>query len=496
MEALAREPNNVDALNNLAQLKRARDPEGATMLLARAHAGRPKDPVVFLNLMSVLGERRKHDQAVRVAQAWLADDAAAAFVHTAMAEALLGARRYDAALEAAHAALTLDSYQTGARLVAAQALDGLGRHREAVAMARLAFSLRGGDDKARLCLAQCLANAGETGEALALAHLAAAKAPGDAAAGMTLARAAFLAQRYDLAWPAYEHRWAFAPGGALDLPIRRWRGEDVAGKTVLLVAEQGLGDTIQFARYAWAIAERGGSVVLHGQDELAVLFRRAPAAVRWAGSFDPAAVDYWAPLLSAPLLLGLPAPMAPPPGSIAPPPHRSAPALLAGPGVKVGLVWAGNPDHPNDALRSAPLAAFAPLMEAPGVLFFSLQKGPAAAQRAALGLEDVICDLAGEIADWGDAAAAIAKLDLLISVDTAPAHLAGAMGRPVWAVLPASPDWRWAARGATTPWYPSMRLYRQTTERDWSAPMATMARDLAAMAESLTRGAGPAPDRR
>jgi tetratricopeptide (TPR) repeat protein len=505
-QALAREPHNVDALNNLAQLRRARDPEGATALLVRAHAGRPKDATIFLNLMGLLGERRKHDHAIRLARAWLADAPGTAFVHTALAEALFGATQYEAALDAAGAALAMDAFQTGARLVAAQALDGLGRHREALTMARTAFSLRGGDVKARLVLAQCLANSGETAEALALAKLAAAASPGDPKAALTLARAAFLAGRYDLAWPAFEQRWAVSPGGPPKVPARPWRGEDVAGKTVLLVAEQGLGDTIHFARYAWEITARGGRVMLHGPDDLACLFTRAPAGIRFAGAFDPANIDYWAPLLSAPWLLGMTAPMAPPPGYVSAPAHRSPPAALAGPGVKVGLVWAGNPDHPNDALRSAGLAALSPLLATPGVLFFSLQKGAAAAQRTALGLDDMICDLAQLLGDWGDTAAALGRLDLLISVDSAPAHLAGALGRPVWIAAPFSPDWRWAPTGNAAPaseapwhqtaWYPGARIYRQSQERDWTGPAARMAADLAVLVERLMRGEGLGPDQR
>lgn len=477
--ALERAPDHPDALNNLAQILRAGPdlPEAAKML-ARASRLKPQDVTIFLNAMSALNALRRWDDAIALAQAWIVLNPTEAVGLAALSEALLGAQRRDEAIAAAEAATTRDPYQSGARLVQAQALNLIGHHAEAVSVARLAFSLRGGDHKARLVLAECLASDGQATEALSVSQLACAARADDPAAQIGLARAAFLADRYDLAWPAYEHRFAFAPTPPPWAPCRPWRGEDVNGKTIVLVGEQGVGDTIHFARYAWEIVARGGRALLHVQEALAPLFSTLPQGISYAPSFNTADVDAWAPLLSAPSLLGLDAPMPPPPGYLRAPPHRSRPAALAGPGFKVGLAWAGNPIHPNDRLRSMPLAALAPLLETPGVLFFSLQVGAPSADVSDLGWQDCLTDLAPALPDWGHTAAAVQGLDLIITVDTAVAHLAAALGRPTWMLTAKCPDWRWGLRRSFTPWYPSMKLYRQTEERCWKAPVAQAAMDL------------------
>jgi tetratricopeptide (TPR) repeat protein len=483
-EALLREPGNPDALNNLAQILRGgQEMTAAAALLQRGLEARPEDPTILANLTGLLLEMGCAEEAVEIAEAFVARAPASAVGHTAMAEAHLSRRAFAKAEAAARAAQVQDPLHSGAKLALAQALNMQGRCIEAAAMARLAFGLRGGDAKARLCLAACLAGAGQVDEALALAQLArSAKDSPDA--NMVLARAAFLAGRFDLAWPALESRWAFSPTPPPHVEAPPWRGEDVAGKTIMLVAEQGVGDSVMFARYGWEIVARGGRCVLHLQDELAPLFGRLPDGIIFASRYDPKTIDYWAPTMSAPLLLGIDPPMAPPSGYLAPPVHRSPPAALAGPGVKVGLVWAGNPTHPMDHLRSMTLMELAPLFAIPNVRLFSFQRGAPAGQVAAAGLTDQICDLADESPHWGATGAALRGLDLLVSVDTGPAHVAAALGRPVWMLTASCPDWRWGAQGALTPWYPTMRLYRQAQERDWTNPVARIAVDLAAFAKS------------
>jgi tetratricopeptide (TPR) repeat protein len=477
-KALELDPDNADALNNLAQVLRAMGlRHGAIPRLIRAHEVRPADVTIFSNLVGALCEAGRHEEAIERAQARIEADPEFLIGWVALSESLLGARKPIAAAAAAAKAVQLSPAHSGARVALAQAYNACGRHEEAVGIARAAFAMRKGDVKARLCLSNILASAGYADEALALAQLARGPEGGDQAE-MAVARAAFFAGAYDIAWPAFEARWTFSPSPAPKLPVPAWRGEDVAGKTVLLVAEQGMGDSVQFARYAWAIAKRGGRAVLHLQEDLAPLFTRLPADIRFAADFDPKSVDIWAPLLSAPVLLGMSAPMAPPPGYITAPVGKTAPTALNEPGLKVGLVWAGNPDHPNDALRSASLKALAPLLTAPGVHWVSVQHGGARAEIEALGLRTVLPDLGAGVADWGDAAACLAGLDLLISVDTAPAHVAAAMGKPVWMLTPACPDWRWGLKTPLSPWYPSLRLVRQTKAGDWSDCVGFIAAEL------------------
>ena len=195
----------------------------------------------------------------------------------------------------------------------------------------------------------------------------------------------------------------------------------------------------------------------------------------------PAPFDIYAPLMSLPQLLQLPEtddiPSAP---YIKPPPPLSLPGGQDG--IRVGLVWSGNPDHDNDINRSAKLDDFRPLLGLEGVGFFSLQVGNPAQEIKKDGLEHLITDLGSSFNDFTDTAAAIEALDLVISVDTAVPHLAGAMGKAVWLLLPRVPDWRWFLEGDKTPWYPSMRLFRQSGEQDWQTVIERLRGELGTLA--------------
>jgi Flp pilus assembly protein TadD len=255
-----------------------------------------------------------------------------------------------------------------------------------------------------------------------------------------------------------------------------WTGDDLAGRRILLYGEQGQGDTIHFLRYVPAVAAKAAGVGVYCHPSLTGI-AAAVDGVGHVAAFGetPPPFDCYAPLMSLPLLLGMTGIDAIPPAPyVAPVPA----AALPGNGKKprVGLAWAGNPEHEDDASRSCPLAAMKPLIETAGIDFFSLQVGDAAAEIDAENLTGAITDLGRSFKTFADTARAIQALDLVISVDTAVAHLAGAMGRPVWLMLPRVPDWRWFAEGAATPWYPSMRLCRQTDDGGWPP----VVRDLAA----------------
>jgi hypothetical protein len=284
-------------------------------------------------------------------------------------------------------------------------------------------------------------------------------------------------------WRLYEHRFETTPLRLPKVPGKpRWSGEEVAGKRIALWNEQGFGDKIQFARVAWEIVARGGEAIFYFAPTLAPLFTQLPKGVRFASELKPHEFDMWTTLLSAPAALNDPCP-GPNTSYIFPPADRAPPEPLRAPHqrFRVGLVWAGAPQHDQDDLRSCGLETLAPLLGAPGADFFALQNGPRSSDIAALKLTPFITELAPHVRDWGDTAAAIAALDLVITVDTSVAHLAGAMGKPVWVLLQFAPDWRWHGRGSTTDWYPSMRLYRQSEPNCWRAPMARVAGDLAAL---------------
>lgn len=252
----------------------------------------------------------------------------------------------------------------------------------------------------------------------------------------------------------------------------RWDGSPLAGKSILVFGEQGMGDVIQFSRYIPLIAAQGGRVVFEIDPPLIPLFEGFPGtAMVVPKSSEPPLTDVYIQLLSLPHLLGttfntVPADVP----YLFPDPAKTESwheRLIAGGNLRIGLVWGGSPRNANDRQRSCPVALLAPLGRVAHVGFFSLQVGPAAEEVVTAPAELRLTDLADELKDWTDTAAVIANLDLVITVDTAVAHLAGALGRPVWVMLPFAGDWRWIRGRNDTPWYPSMRLFWQERWGDW-----------------------------
>ena len=239
----------------------------------------------------------------------------------------------------------------------------------------------------------------------------------------------------------------------------------------MLYTEQGFGDTLHFLRYARYLQEQEGTkVILHCQRELVNLLRQQNIFAQVNGYDDPLPPhDFHAPLLSVPWLAGLTETRL---GEMVPY-LKAAPALqfpffsLAEGKTRVGIVWAGRPTHRNDHNRSCGLEHFLPLLALPQVRLFSLQNGPRTEDMRKHGVAGAIFDLSPSMQDFADTAQMLDQLDLVITVDTAVAHLAGAMGKPVWVVLPFMGDWRWGISGDSTPWYPTMRLFRQTRLGHW-----------------------------
>ncbi|QCG93025.1 tetratricopeptide repeat protein (plasmid) [Azospirillum sp. TSA2s] len=295
-----------------------------------------------------------------------------------------------------------------------------------------------------------------------------------------------VAGRFAEGWREYEGRLRCKDAPVLaDLPKPRWGGEALAGRRILLHSEQGLGDTIQFCRYAPLVAARGGQVVLGVQPSLTRLLHgmRGVAEVR-SGGVPLQAFDLHIQMLSLPGLFGttlgsVPAQVPylyPEPEMAA----RWAERLGRLTGLRVGLVWAGSPGHGNDKNRSVRLDAFAPLAALPGVTLVSIQKGPSEGLAADPPGGMPLVNLSPDIADFADTAAIAANLDLVICVDTSVAHLCGALGRPTWVLLPFAPDWRWMLEREDSPWYPTMRLFRQERPGDWSGVLARVAEALRA----------------
>ncbi len=326
---------------------------------------------------------------------------------------------------------------------------------------------------------------GDPAAAIVCFERALAGRPDHPEATFNLGIAQLLSGRLEAGWRNYEARWRtgnpiFAPRG---FPAPLWQGEPLAGRTVLVHAEQGLGDAIQFIRYAAALAQRGARVVVECPAPLLTLLETAEgvAAVVARGQPDPGC-DWQSPLLSLPLRFGTTLETIP--GRV---PYLRAPANATGSlpptpnaRLKVGLVWSGSRNQPSDQ-RPIPFALLAPLLRQEGAAFFSLQVGEAAADARSTADGPRPFDLSGQLTDLGATAAVMQALDLIITIDTAPAHLAGALGKQVWILLPFAPDWRWLLGRDDSPWYPTAWLYRQPAPGDWAPVAARLARDLAAL---------------
>ena len=286
-------------------------------------------------------------------------------------------------------------------------------------------------------------------------------------------------------WRAYESRLGIAElgKGGRAYPGPHWEGENPAGKTILLTREQGFGDTLQFARFARMLADRGARVLMESQQPLVRLLGSAPGVAGVYGPDDPLpAYDAHLPLLSVAGTLGITAATIPceVPYLTPDPEDLAALAPLLEPyraTLKVGLSWAGKRDHANDRRRSCPLALMTPLLEMPGVTWFSLQKHDGEDQIPALPAARRLIQLDARN-DFDRKAALLSSLDLVISVDTSNAHLAGALARALWVLLPFAADWRWQLARTDSPWYPTARLFRQPRIGDWNAVIADVQRAL------------------
>lgn len=343
-------------------------------------------------------------------------------------------------------------------------------------------------------LGRALQAKGMVPEAIAAFQQAAAYDPTLVAAHYNEGLAQLLCGNFGTGWQKYEMRWDVARSNGRRVSVApQWRGEQsLAGKSILLSAEQGLGDTLQFIRYVPLVAQRGATVYVEVQPLLKPLLRslRLAAGVYAQGEPLPEH-DFQCPLLSLPLAFRTE--LATIPREV---PYvqvaaeriaRWKPLVAAGIGFRVGVIWSGNPNHRGDRYRSIPLLLFRSLFATLGCHFFILQKDIGQSDRAALAEVPGVTDLSAQLGDFADTAAIIKQLDLVISVDTAGAHLAGALGAPTWILVPFAPDWRWLLGREDSPWYPSARLFRQPRLGDWATVIQTLSVMLAKLAGNRSR---------
>ncbi len=407
-----------------------------------------------------------------------------------LAEALRRSDQVDAAIPYYHRAFALAPDYAEAYDNLGCALTMAGRPADALPYHRRAIALKNGHVKAhdRLPVALTHRNRHEQ----ALTELRHPTAWDNDLAKLRLNEAYVLLTlgRYALGWKGYEARWDTLVDG---VPIARrhaehprWRGRgELAGRTLLLHAEQGFGDTVQFVRYAPLLAHRGARVVIEAQAPLVPLLRslQGVAEVVPMGA-ELSAFDLQCPLLSLPLacattLATIPAEVP----YLAPPAERVRiwRRRLGRRRVgcrRIGVAWAGNAEYANDRNRSMPLSRLEPLLARTDCELHVVQTPIRPADRAVLDLRPMVTDHSTALADFADTAALLSLMDLVISVDTAVAHLAGALARPTWLLLPFSAEWRWLTQRTDSPWYPTLRLFRQPSPGDWDGVLAAVTRAL------------------
>jgi len=405
---------------------------------------------------------------------------------TLLGDALLGLGCLDSAQTALGRALALDPASVAARLGLGRLL--LRRNRFADAAAILTEADRMQPDSADILttLGQAMLGLRRFDAAEVLLNRAAALRPDDPWPHLGLALSRFLQGDWRTAFAHY--RWRRALPDAVPKPRpgdRVWAGESLFGASILLFGEQGKGDTIQFLRFAAVLAEHGAEVSIACPPDLLPV---VPATARIKPFCGPTRrrFDYVASLLDVADILGItPATVPAIVPYLAVPPRPILPPPPSGTRLRVAICWAGSAAHSNDAARSVPFELFLPLLGCPGLELVSVQVGPHAADIAAAGADHLVLDPSSRLGDFGDTAALLAGVDLVISVDTSVAHLAGALGRPVWTLLPYHPDWRWGLGADTAPWYPTMRLFRQKTPGAWEPVFVELRAALDRLAASI-----------
>jgi len=450
-QAVELDPGCAEAHNNLANALRERGRfEEALLHLNRALECKPDLPEAQLNLAVVLEARGELEEAAALLDEFLQRHPDHALALNNLGSVLKKLGRLQQARHCLEGALARDPRF-------AQAHNNLGAVLEQLGLW----------DQAEQCYQQALR-----------------WNPHSAEAHLNLGMLWLLRGDFERGWPEYEWRWGLRGTRPRGCGRPLWEGSPLEGRTILLEAEQGLGDTIQYVRYAELVQARGGRVVLECPPRLVELLRTVPGVERVICPHDPLpSCHTWAPVASLPGIFRT---------TLATIPNR-VPYLSVEPELveaarqrigkcmgqrKIGLLWAGSPWHKNDRNRSIRLELLAPLARVPEAAWFSLQRGPQAAELWTAAPGFPLTNLERESGRLTETAAAILCLDLVITVDTMVAHLAGALARPVWVLQPFAPDYRWLLDRQDSPWYPTMRLFRQPAPGHWQPVVERIVEEL------------------
>ncbi len=523
-------PGSAEIATVLEQALVARDMSQAPELVAQGRfaeaevccrniaSARPNDAPAHENLANVLKVQGKLDEAATCYQAALAlnanlaeahynlgsirleqgkfQDAVLALcravqlkpdnveAHNNLGMALAKQKQFEDALASFARALELKPTDAVIHNNLGAALGGQGRFREAGECFRRALALNPEYAEAYSNLGDVLQEQNRPREALPCYRQALALKPDYADAHLNLSLSLLAIGDFAAGWPEYEWRWQATDATEPVLPQPRWTGSPMSGRRILLRCEQGLGDALQFVRYADLVKQRGGQVIVECQHSLASLLSTCPGVdeIAITGESLPA-FDLHVPLLSLPgifrtTLEDIPAnvPYLRPDETLV---EMWRQELSSDKGFKVAIAWQGNPVHKGDRWRSIPLAHFAGIAAMRGVSLYSIQMGVGRDQLDAFSARWPIKDLGDRVGDFHNTAAILRNFDLVISCDSAPAHLAGALGLNVWVALASAPDWRWLVDRTDSPWYPTMRLFRQSEQAHWEGVFQSIEEELA-----------------
>jgi tetratricopeptide (TPR) repeat protein len=445
-----------------------------------------------LHMLGVIAyQAERHDIAIKLIRQAIGINGSVASYHSNLGNALKDSGQLDEAIAAFRTAIKLKPDFANAHYNLGNALKDLGRLDEAIAACNTAIEINPSFAEAYCILGVALQEQGRFDEALAAYTTTLDLKPSFAEAHNNLGMLLLMKGHFEAGWREYEWRWQTKKSLSAKRTFRQplWQGEDLSGKTILLHGEQGLGDVLQFIRYAPLVTARGGQMIIEAYAPLTRLLQTLAGAPQIVTPGAPLPrFDCHLPLMSLPHVMGTA--IGTKPDAI---PYLHATntdksiwrqKLSRLTKRKVGLVWSGNP-RPHDqranvidSRRSLKLSYLAPVLVTPGIDFISLQIGDAAAQIEELAPALRPLNPSADITDFADTAGLIANLDLVISVDTSTAHLAGALGKPVWILSRFDGCWRWLLDREDSPWYPTARLFRQTTPGDWESVVDRVATSL------------------
>jgi len=479
------QPDDADALHLLGIIYyQLNNYDVAIQYIRKALQFSPSDPDAYYDLGNALHEKGELDEAITYYQKALHFDPNFIEAYNNLGFALQDKGQLDEAITCYQKALQLNPNYT-------QAYNNLGyafylkqgQLDEAITCYQKALQLNPNYAEAYNNLGLALQEKGQLDEAITCYQKAIQHYPNFAEAHWNMALALLLSGNFKQGWEKFEWRWECISSKRTFSQLL-WNGSNIAGGTILLHAEQGFGDTIQFIRYAPLVAQHGAKVIVECQEELTSLIKNVEG-VQQVIAYGERLPDFdiHCPLLSLPLVFGTTLESIP--SKI---PYITVDSMLVqkwgekvqhdNSKLRIGLAW--DVAHREDKLhlRSCPLELFSPITQFDDITFYSLQKAAAAEQVKNPPKDMKLIDYTEEINDFSDTAAFIENLDLVISVDTAVVHLAGALGKSVWTLVPFVPDWRWMLKREDSPWYPTMRLFRQPSPGNWDAVIVRLLEEL------------------